>query len=474
MKPGLQQEMLKQLGSRELFDQAAAYAREYMGGVLERRVYPDEAALAGLAAFDEALPDQPESAGEILRQLHEHGSPATVTTTGGRYFGFVIGGALPAALAARWLADSWDQNPVLHVISPVTAKLEETCEKWLVDLLRLPEGTAASILSGTSSATLCGLAAGRYALLDHAGWDVNQQGLAGAPPLRVVVNAEAHASVFRALALLGFGRARLELVPADDQGRMRLDALPTLDARCLVIAQAGHVNSGAFDPLQEIGERTRKAGAWLHVDGAFGLWAAASRSKRVLARGVELADSWSADAHKTLNAPYDCGILLCRERRALIGALETSGSYLAFGEHRDGMLYTHEMSRRARAIDLWATLKALGRAGVEDLVDRLCSHAERFARGLKAAEFRVPNDVVFNQVLVACESPELTRATLAHLQAAGECWCGGATWAGEPVIRISVCSWATTEADVDRSVAAFVAARDAAREAAREGLKQSA
>lgn len=462
MTPGLQQRMLAQLGDAELFGRAAAYAREYLNGALAQRVFPSDEALRGLAAFDEPLPEHPEPAEEILRRLHESGSPATCATTGGRYFGFVIGGALPAALATRWLADVWDQNPVMHVLSPVNAHLETVCEKWIVELLRLPAGTASGFVSGTTTATFCGLAAGRHELLQRRGWDVNAKGLAGAPRLRVVLSEEAHASVFRALALLGLGREGLEYVPADDQGRMRADAMPELDDHCLVIAQAGHVNSGAFDPLDEIGERVRRANGWLHVDGAFGLWAAASRARQVLTRGIEKADSWSVDAHKTINAPYDCGLVLCRQRGALAGALHLDGSYLQLSDRRDGMLYTSEMSRRSRAVDLWATLKALGRSGVEDLVDRLCAHAERFARKLRAQGFRVLNDVVFNQVMAACDTPDGTRATLRHLQASGECWCGGALWHGEPVIRISVCSWATTEDDVDRSVAAFVAARDAA------------
>ena len=468
MKPGLQQEMLALIGNRDLFDQASAQAYAYMDASLERRVYPDEQALRALEIFDEPLPDQPERPSEVLRLLHEHGSPATVVTTGGRYFGFVIGGALPTALAARRLSDVWDQNPVLHALSPITARLEVTCERWLVELLQLPKETVAGFVSGTSTATMSGLVAGRNELLKRAGWDVNALGLTGAPPLRVIASEQAHVSVIRALALIGFGRTQLEMVPTDEQGRMRADALPELDSRCLVVAQAGNVNTGAFDPFEEIGQRVRRAGAWLHIDGAFGLWAAASRSKRVLTRGIELADSWSADAHKTLNAPYDCGVLLCRDRAALVSALQASESYIPFGDQRDGMQFTPEMSRRSRAIDLWATLKALGRSGVEDLVDRLCGHAERFALKLRGAGFRVLNDVVFNQVLVACDSRESTRATMQHIQEAGECWCGGAIWNGEPVIRISVCSWATTEADVDRSVAAFVAARELARESTRQ------
>jgi len=266
--------------------------------------------------------------------------------------------------------------------------------------------------------------------------------------------------VLKALSLLGLGRARVETVLVDDQGRMQVDRMPELDSHCLVIAQAGNVNSGAFDPLDEICDRVRQANAWIHVDGAFGLWAATSRAKSYLTHGIEKADSWSVDAHKTLNAPYDCGMILCRNREALISAMQATASYIIFSDKRDGMHYAPEMSRRGRVIELWATLKFLGKEGVKELINRLCGHAERFAEQLRAEGFRVLNDVVFNQVLVACDTPELTKATLENIQKSGECWCGGATWNGEPVIRISVCSWATTEADVERSAAAFVTARN--------------
>lgn len=458
----LHDSMLAQAGSAALFDRARAYAGEYMERIRERRVFPDARALEGLSAFDEPLPESPTEAGEVLRLLHEHGSPATVATTGGRYFGFVTGGAIPAALAARWLADAWDQVAALYLLSPVVSRLEATCEKWVVELLGLPAGTAAGLVSGTSAATMCGLAAGRNELLRRQGWDASERGLFGAPAIRVVMTEQAHATVPKALAVLGLGRARVESVPADRQGRLVVERMPELDARCLVIAQSGNVSTGSFDPLDEIGDRCRRAGAWLHVDGAFGLWAAATPSYRLLTRGLEKADSWSVDAHKTLNTPYDCGVILCRDAGALVSALQATDSYILYGEHRDGMLYTPEMSRRARAVDLWATLKALGRSGVEALVDRLCEHAQRFGTQLRARGFRVLNDVVFNQVLVACANADLTKETLRRVQESGECWCGGAVWEGEPVIRISVCSWATTTEDVDRSVAAFVDARERA------------
>jgi glutamate/tyrosine decarboxylase-like PLP-dependent enzyme len=346
-------------------------------------------------------------------------------------------------------------------MSPIASRLETTCENWLVDLLGLPEGSAAGFVSGSSVATFCGLASARNELLRRRGWDVNAEGLFEAPRLRVIIGKDAHATVFKALSLLGLGRARVELVPADDQGRMRADRMPALDEACLVITQAGNVNSGAFDPFEEICERARAVAAWVHVDGAFGLWAAASRKHRHLTSGIEKADSWAVDAHKTLNAPYDSGIVLCRDRGALSAAMQATASYIQYGDKRDGMLYTPEMSRRARAVELWATLKVLGREGTEELVDRLCDLAGRFADGLRTKGFSVLNEVVFNQVLVACDRPDQTKETLESIQKSGECWCGGAVWLGEPVIRISVSSWATTAADVDRSVAAFVKARDA-------------
>jgi glutamate/tyrosine decarboxylase-like PLP-dependent enzyme len=459
-KTNLQEEMFSLLQAREIFEQAKSHAFAYMDSVRERNVYPTDQAIKNLAIFDEAMPAEPGDPAEILNLLHAYGSPATVVTTGGRYFGFVNGGSAPAALAAKWLSDVWDQCSALYVMSPVVSQLESTCEKWLVDLFGLPEGTAAGFVSGSSSATLCGLAAARNELLKRQGWDVNSNGLFGAPEVRIIVGAQAHASVFKALALLGLGKARVELVPSDDQGRMRADRLPALDSHCLVIAQAGNVNSGAFDPFDEICDRASRAGAWVHIDGAFGLWAARSQTRKFLTQGIEKADSWSVDAHKTLNSPYDCGIILCKNRGALVNAMQATGSYFIFSEKRDGMLYTPEMSRRARVVELWATLRSFGKDGLEQLVDRLCEHAKRFAVELQGQGFRILNEVVFNQVLVACDSPEQTRATLENIQKSGECWCGGAVWNAEPVIRISVCSWATTEADVQRSVTAFKEARN--------------
>ena len=339
-------------------------------------------------------------------------------------------GESSAAVAAKWIADVWDQNAALYVMSPIASALEAACEEWLVDLLGLPKGTAAGLVGGTSVATLCGLAAGRDELLRRAGWDVGGSGLFGAPEIRVVIGGQAHASVFKALSLLGLGRDRVIAVPVDGQGRMSAADLPPLDARTLLILQAGNVSTGAFDPFAEIVPRAREAGAWVHVDGAFGLWAAASPRYRPLMAGAEGADSWSADAHKTLNAPYDIGVVFCRRREALAAAMRSSGSYFTFSEQRDGMLYTPDMSRRARGVELWATLMSLGRTGAAELVEELCAMAWLFAGSLAREGFRIRNDVVFNQVLVTCDSPALTQSTLEGVQRSGECWCGGTSWAG--------------------------------------------
>jgi glutamate/tyrosine decarboxylase-like PLP-dependent enzyme len=458
----IQETMFAQMADKSLFEQASSYALAYMDEFRQRRVFPDPTAIAGLAAFDENIPAHPQPAAEILRMLGEVGSPGTVALTGGRYFGFVNGGALPVALAARWLSDTWNQNAALYVMSPTAARLEQVCEGWLRELLGLPGETVAGFVNGTSMATFCGLAAARYALLKQLGWDVNSDGLFGAPPIRVVVSQQSHGTVLKALALLGLGNKRVELIPADAQGRMDATQLPRLDASTLLILQAGNVNSGAFDDFEAIIGAARSAGAWVHIDGAFGLWAAASPNKRHLTRGIEQADSWSVDGHKTLNTTYDCGIVLCKNREALASAMQNTGAYIQFSEDRDGMVYTPDMSRRARAVEVWAALRFLGRSGVAELVDGLCARAVQFAEALAANGFKVLNDVVFNQVLVACDTPAATQATLAAIQASGECWCGGTSWQDKPAIRISVCSWATTAEDVDRSVRAFVEARPSA------------
>jgi len=461
MKPeSIHIQMRHEIADKIIFEKAKTYAFDYMDTVAGRTVYPDQKAIQDLSIFDHPMPELPQSGEDVLRLLHEYGSPATVAQTGGRYFGFVNGNVIPTALAARWLSDTWDQNPALYVISPIVAKLEQVCENWLTDLFALPPNTVAGFVSGTSIATMCGLAAARHAILKRLDWDVNAKGLFGASPFRVVVSRQAHGTVFKALALLGLGKDRVELVAANAQGQMTVAEIPELDPYTLLILQAGNVNTGAFDAFEEICEKANRAGAWVHVDGAFGLWAAASKRQQYLTKGVEKADSWSVDGHKTLNTPYDCGIILCRHKEALISAMQASGSYIQYSEERDGMLYGPDMSRRARAVEVWAVLQYLGKSGVAQLVDGFCQRATRFAAKLKNAGFTILNDVVFNQVLVAGQTPLETQRTLSTIQREGVCWCGGTVWEDIPAIRISVCSWATTPNDVDACVEAFVHARE--------------
>ena len=443
-----------------LMEQAYTYALAYMESVQERQVVPNLKDIEGLQAFDEDLPERPGNPHAILELLHEKGSPATVAQTGSRYFGFVNGGIAPAALAAKWLADVWDQNAAMYVMSPISSRLEEVCEKWLVSLLGLPERTAAGFVGGSSTATLCGLAAGRNQLLKAQGYDVATQGLFGAPEIKVVLGEGAHSTIYKALSILGLGSERVIKVPMDNQGRIREDRLPELDNRTLLILQAGNVNTGGFDHFDSLCEKAKSAGAWVHVDGAFGLWAAASDLLKNLTIGVEKADSWSVDAHKTLNAPYDNGIVLCKDRDALTSALGMSGSYIIYSPQRDGMLYTLEMSRRARIVELWATMKSMGRSGISELVEDLHKKAVYFADELVKEGFIILNDVCFNQVLVSAQTPKLTTDILKAVQDSGELWCGGSKWDEKPVIRLSVCSYRTTLQDIDRSVRVFVKARN--------------
>jgi glutamate/tyrosine decarboxylase-like PLP-dependent enzyme len=434
---------------------AASKAMAYLEAVGGRPVAPPPSAVADLKQFDEPLPEAPDDTLRVLDLLDRIGSPATVANAGGRFFGFVNGGALPVSVAATWLASSWDQNAALRVMSPVAAALEDIALGWVRDALGLPSECGGSVVTGASTANFTGLAAARHALLERCGWDVENDGLFGAPPLTVVVGDEVHASLVKALGLVGLGRKRVTRVPVDSQGRMRVDSLPTLNERTIVCLQAGNVNTGAFDPAPEICRRAREAGAWVHVDGAFGLWAAASPRYRHLTEGFDLADSWATDGHKWPNVGYDCGIAIVRNAAALRAAMSVSAAYLVQGELREPSNYTPEMSRRARGVELWATLRSLGRRGLANLIERTCAHARRFAEGLRDAGYEILNEVVINQVLVSFGEPDVTRDVIAKIQADGICWCGGTGWHGRPAMRISVSSWATTEEDVELSLGAI-------------------
>jgi glutamate/tyrosine decarboxylase-like PLP-dependent enzyme len=456
---------MKEKVTQTLLTEVAERATRYLEGLETRPVAPTADAIARLEHWDGPLPDAPTDAETVVRLLDEIGSPATMAMAGPRFFGFVIGGALPAALAANWLAGAWDQNTAYHKVTPGTVALEQIALRWLLDVLGLPDTCAAAFVTGATLANFTALAAARHAVLARAGWDVEADGLFGAPPVTVVVSAEAHPTVLKMLGLLGMGRSRVVTVAVDGQGRMRPAGLPPLSGPTIVCIQAGNVNTGAFDPAREICARAREAGAWVHVDGAFGLWAAAAPARAHLTTGVADADSWATDAHKWLNVPYDCGLAFVRDPGALRAAMTISAAYLPAGETREPADYTPELSRRARGVEVWAALRSLGRSGLADMIERTCRHATRFAEELSAAGHQVLNEVVLNQVLVSFGDAETTNRVIEAIQTDGTCWCGGTVWQGQTAMRISVSSWATTEADVELSLAAMlrIAAQHRAR-----------
>jgi len=446
----------------ELLAEAARRATKYLESAGRRRVWPSADAVKHLAEAGGEFPEEPATPMEVLDLVDRIGSPATVTTQGGRFFGFVTGGTQPAALAASWMVSAWDQNAAMRVMSPTAAAFEHVALEWLRDALCLPAGTAGAIVTGATMANFTGLAAARHALLERAGWDVENDGMFGAPPLSVVVGEEVHVSLVKALGMLGLGRRRVIRVPVDGQGRMRADALPPLDDRTIVCIQAGNVNTGAFDPAAEICRAANDAGAWVHVDGAFGLFAAASPQYRHLTAGFANANSWATDAHKWPNAGYDCGLAFVRDPLPLRMAMAMLAAYLPAGALREHCHYTPEMSRRARGVELWAMLRGMGRRGLAELIERTCAHARRFAEGLREAGFQVLNEVVINQVLVSFGTPERTMAVMTRIQDEGVCWCGETKWQGRVAMRISVSSWVTSAADVEASLASMISA---AREA---------
>jgi glutamate/tyrosine decarboxylase-like PLP-dependent enzyme len=443
---------------KELLNNAAQRASAYLDAIEARGVAPSAEAIAALQQLDHPLPESPTDAQEVLRLLDEIGSPATVATAGPRFFGFVTGGVLPAALAANWLAGAWDQNAFLRTLSPVAVALEEIALKWLLDVLRLPNDCGGAFVTGATMANFTALAAARHAVLAQAGWDVESDGLFGAPPITVMVGEEAHSTLFKGLGFLGLGRRRVVTVPVDSQGRMRPDALPKISGPTIVCLQAGNVNTGACDAATEIIPAAHAAGAWVHVDGAFGLWAAAAPARVALVEGYADADSWGTDCHKWLNVPYDCGLAIVRRPAALRAATSIQAPYFPVTNVREPAHYSPDSSRRARGVEVWAALLSLGKQGVADLVERNCRYAARFADGLRDAGYQILNDVVLNQVLVSFGEPETTKRVIAALQADGTCWCGGTVWQGQTAMRISVSSWATTEADVEKSLAAMLRA----------------
>jgi glutamate/tyrosine decarboxylase-like PLP-dependent enzyme len=442
------------LASRgELLHDALERSLAYLGDVADRPVRPDPAAVHRLSELDFALGGPGLPAMDVLRLVDVIGSPATAASNGPRYFGFVVGGALPTAQATLMLTAAWDQNAGMAVSSPIAARLNTVALRWISELLGLPAGLAGGFVTGATMANTTCLAAARDAVLTRHGWDAAAQGLVGAPPITVVVGAEVHATVRKALGIIGLGRDRAIVLSVDRQGRIDPSDLPALTGPSIVCLQAGNVNTGASDPFVPLIEWARHAGAWVHVDGAFGLWAAAAPGKAAQVYGVEAADSWATDCHKWLNSTYDCGVALVRDPEALHAAMGASAAYLPGGA-AEAMNLTPQSSQRARGVEVWAVLASLGRDGVAEMVDKSCRLARRFAAGLEAAGFDVLNDVVLNQVLVSFGSAERTDRVIAAVQNDGTCWCGPTTWQGVRAMRVNVSGWSTTDDDIDKSVAA--------------------
>jgi glutamate/tyrosine decarboxylase-like PLP-dependent enzyme len=449
---------------RELLEHASQRAIAYLENLEKRSVAPDPGAIQRLAELDISLPEAATDPNAVFDRLDEIGSAATVASAGSRYFGFVIGGSLPVSLAAQWLAGAWDQNGGLRVASPIGAKLEDVSIRWLLDVLDLPPRAGVGFVTGATMANFTALAAARHAILARQGWDVESRGLFGAPPITVIVGDEVHVSLLKALSMLGLGRERVIRVPADPQGRMQAEALSVQEENTIVCIQAGNVNTGAFDPAEQICRAAHAVGAWVHVDGAFGLWALACPSRKSQAAGLEQADSWATDAHKWLNVPYDSGLAFCRNEQDLRAAMSAMTAYLVAGEQREPMYYAPELSKRARGVEIWAALLSMGRQGLAELIERDCKLAERFASGLAAAGFTILNEVCLNQVLVSFGDAARTNKVIAAVQREGTAWFGGTVWQGHTAMRISVSGWSTSERDVDRSVAVIVKAAQTSRD----------
>lgn len=451
---------------RTLLHQTADLAGDYLESLDERPVSPRTSPRQLAHALDAPLPDQPTDPAEVTRALAAAALPGLTSVAGGRYFGFVTGGAVPAALAADWLATAWDQNAFSYVSSPAAAVIEAVACRWILDVLRLPPDASVALVTGCQMAHVTALAAARHRVLREVGWNVPRSGMAGGPRIRVVTSRKRHITVDRALRLLGLGTHALQTCDVDAQGRIVPSSFERVltagEGPTIVVAQAGEVNTGSFDPLVPMVDAARRAGAWIHIDGAFGIWARASPQLEHLAAGLGHADSWAFDAHKWLNVPYDSGIAVVADREAHRAAMVGEAAYYTpTTEERDAFEWTPDASRRARGIAVYAALRSLGRTGLANLVERCCAHARRFARELaKLPDAEILNDVVLNQVLLRFGSDEETHAVLARVQASGVAWMGPTMWEDRAAIRISVSSHATTDDDVLRTVAAFA---DAAR-----------
>jgi len=440
--------------SRDCVETAAKYAAEYVSTVDDREIAPTKDALSGLSKFDEPLPDGPSAPDAVLQMLNEYGAPATTATTTGRFFGLVMGGTLPAALGARIITSAWDQAVFNDAISAVGVKLEQVAQRWLLEVLGLPDTCSLSFVTGATMGNFTCLAAARHAIFERQGWDVNEQGMAGAPHIRIVASEQIHVTVLKALTLLGFGKASIEWVKCDDQGRMDLASLPSLDPHTIVLTQAGNVNSGASDPIGAVANRAN--GAWVHVDGAFGLWAAAAPTLKLQLEGYEQADSWVTDGHKWLNTPYDCGIAICRHPQALHAAMATQAPYLKTGGTAAPKDMAPEFSRSARGTEVWAALRSLGKAGLAEMFETCCGHARTLANGLRELGFDILNDVVLNQVVASLPNQEdVLEALAANVRESGEAWFGPTNWRGRKAVRFSVSNWTTSKEDIVRTLNAI-------------------
>jgi glutamate/tyrosine decarboxylase-like PLP-dependent enzyme len=441
---------------KSLLSFAAERAQRYVESLPERPVAPSGEAITQLSRFDVPLQNESIDPRDVIEELYQGVTPATMAMAGPRFFGFVIGGSLPAALAADWLVSAWDQNTGLYNSTPGTAHIEQVALRWVLDLLGLPAESAGAFVTGTTVAHIAALAAARHVVLERLGWNVEADGLFGAPPITVVVSDEAHPTLLKALGVVGLGRKRIISVRTDDQGRMRANALPQLRGPAIICVQVGNVNTGASDPVPQICDYARANDAWVHVDGAFGLWARVAPSRARLADGIERADSWATDGHKWLNVPYDSGIAIVRDVEALRASMAVTAEYLPTAtDRRNPSDYTPELSRRARGVNVWAALRSLGRSGLAELVERNCSQARRLATALTQAGFEVLNDVVLNQVLVSFGDAEYTKRVIAAIQEDGTMWAGETVWHGRTAMRISVSCWMTTDDDVERSIAAI-------------------
>jgi glutamate/tyrosine decarboxylase-like PLP-dependent enzyme len=454
-----------------LLDRTVAIARDYLAGLGNQHVGARASIEQLQSALDGPFPDSGTDAETVIEELTQGMAPGLVASAGPRYFGFVIGGSVPAALAADWLTSVWDQNAAIYAAAPAACVAEDVCARWVVELFGLPRGSSVGFVTGGQMANFTGLAAARHAVLERVGWDVEQRGLVGAPPIRVLLGEEAHVTVLLAVRLLGLGTDSIERVAVDDQGRMRPGALDECLSRgsgpAIVCAQAGNVDTGAFDPLDEIGEIARRYGAWCHVDGAFGLWAAVSSEYRDRVSGIEQADSWVADAHKWLNVPYDSSFVIVKDPASHRAAMALTASYLprADDKERSPSDWVPELSRRARALPVYAALRSLGREGVAAIIENCCARAAQLAELLASAPgVEILNDVTLNQVLVRfADDDASTDAVIRAVQEDGVCWLGGTTFRGRRAMRVSLCNWTTSDDDIERSARSIVAAAAAGR-----------